>query len=69
MPGGHGTAVAFVEPAGHQKPRAHAPEHDEEDSPGDEPKTPGGHSVGAPLRATQKAPEGQTAGWTEPGAQ
>jgi hypothetical protein len=45
--------VAFVEPAGHQKPGKHAPEHEEDDRPGDAPNTPAGQGVGAPLRATQ----------------
>jgi hypothetical protein len=29
----------------HQKPGAHAPEHDEDDRPGSEPKRPEGHSL------------------------
>jgi hypothetical protein len=53
VPGGHATAVAFIEPAGHQKPGAHAPEHDEDDRPAAAPNTPAGQGVGAPLRATQ----------------
>ncbi len=69
MPGGHATAVAFVEPAGHQKPGAHAPEHEDDDRPGDEPNTPAGHGVGATLRATQKAPTGHCTGCTDPSGQ
>jgi hypothetical protein len=44
VPGGHATAVAFVEPAGHQKPGAHAPEQAAVARPGDEPNLPGGHA-------------------------
>ena len=69
MPGGHATAVAFVEPAGHQKPGAHAPEHAAVARPGAAPKTPAGQGVGAPLRAAQKAPTGHCTGCTEPSGQ
>ena len=61
--------MAFVEPAGHQKPGKHAPEHAAVARPGDAPNTPAGQGVGAPLRAAQKAPTGHCTGCELPAMQ
>ena len=60
MPGGHATAVAFVEPAGHQKPGAHAPEQFAVLSPAAAANVPGGQLDGSVEAVLQYVPSGHT---------
>ena len=52
-PTGHSVPVALVDPAGHAYPAAHAPSHDDDDSPLTDPNRPAAHS---PLQAAVDSP-------------
>ena len=52
-PAPHSVPVALVDPGGHAYPAAHAPSHDDDDSPLTDPNQPAAHS---PLQAAVDSP-------------